>query len=142
MAIVSSNVAHSYNKGKNICTCRHRHLHTVKCFVCYTAPPRILSTGGIQEFLGALASTLTCTSTGSPATTVSWLRDGLPLTIDGSTFQMTQTVINRRAATYENVLIINDVQANIVDHTYTCTVANVLGSDTQFLNILGTVIPW
>ena len=53
---------------------------------------------------------------------------------------MTQTVINRRAATYENVLTISDELANVVDHTYTCTVTNVLGSDIQFLNILGIVI--
>ena len=109
-------------------------------FCLLTAPPSILSTGGIQGTLGALVSTLTCTSTGSPATTVSWLRDGLPLTVDGSTFQMTQTVINRGAATYENVLTISDELANVVDHTYTCTVTNVLGSDIQFLNIIGIVI--
>lgn len=66
---------------------------------------------------GSFSSTLTCTSTGSPATTVAWLKDGQPLSIDGSTYQLTQAVANRAESTYENVLTIDDKLANIIDRS-------------------------
>lgn len=80
---------------------------------------------------GSFSSTLTCTSTGSPATTVAWLKDGQPLSIGGSTYQLTQAVANRAESTYENVLTINDKLANIIDHNYTCRVNNILGSASR-----------
>ena len=73
-------------------------------------------------------STLNCTTTGSPATTVTWTRDGQPLTIDGHTYNMVQRVTNRAAATYDNVLI---VSGPVLGSTFTCTVRNMLGSDTS-----------
>ena len=57
------------------------------------------------------------------------MRDGQPLTIDGNVYQMTQTVMDRFAATYDNVLTINQPVANIEDSTFTCIVTNILGSD-------------
>ena len=81
--------------------------------------------------------TLTCTSTGSPATTVTWTRDGGALTVDGTTYSMTQTVTDRRTSTYENVLSISfDAPSNVGD--YTCTVSNALGSDSMDFTIRGT----
>ena len=79
---------------------------------------------------------LICTSTHSPATTVTWMRDGHPLTIDGTTYQLMQTVTNRRESTYENVLTIND-QLSSVGHIFRCTVINVLGSSSEELQALG-----
>ena len=73
-------------------------------------------------------STLTCTTTGSPATTVTWTRDGQPLTVDGSTYNMVQIVTNRAASTYDNVLI---VSGPALGSTFTCTVTNVFGSATS-----------
>ena len=59
----------------------------------------------------ASSRTLTCTSTGSPATNVTWTKDGVTLTMDGDTltvdgltYSMTQTVTVRGSSTYENVL--------------------------------------
>ena len=51
--------------------------------------------------------------------------------IDGNTYQMAQTVTDRAASTYENVLIINQPLASIVHSNFTCTVDNFLGSDTS-----------
>jgi len=79
----------------------------------------------------ASSSTLTCISTGSPATTVTWTRNGQPLAIDGDTYQLSQTVTNRASATYENVLTINLPLARILGSTFLCTVTNVFGSDTS-----------
>ena len=85
-------------------------------------------------------STVTCISTDSPATTVTFmrgsttvgpLRDGELVSVGGVTYQLAQRVINRRESTYENVLTINDALANLVDDTFTCTVVNTLGMNTS-----------
>ena len=97
--------------------------------VFFPAPPIITHLGFAH---GSMSSNLTCISTGSPATNVTWMRDGQPLTLNGRTYQMTQTVTNRRDTTYENVLTINAV-SGIYRRTYTCTVLNALGSDSKTL---------
>ena len=95
-----------------------------------TARPRIVE---ITSEPSASSSTLTCISTGSPATTVTWMRNGQPLAIDGDTYQLSQTVTNRASSTYENVLTINLPLASILDgdNSFTCTVTNELGSVTS-----------
>ena len=72
-------------------------------------------------------------STGSPATNVTWLRDGQPLTLNGSTYELTQTVVNRKLSTYKNVLTINRATSNIIGNTYNCTVINALGKVSRTL---------
>ena len=47
--------------------------------------------------------TVTCTSTGWPATQVTWIKDDDILTSD-STYSMSQTITDRTESTYENVL--------------------------------------
>ena len=93
-------------------------------------PPNITQLGFTY---GPISSNLTCISTGSPATSVAWMRDGQPLTIDGTTYQLTQTVTNRRMSTYENVLMINIAISDIIEHTYTCTIINALGTVSRIL---------
>ena len=65
------------------------------------------------------------------------MKDGQPLTVDGSTYQLTQTVTNRAESTYENVLTIHDELADIIDHTYTCRVGNILGSASRDIPVGG-----
>ena len=102
------------------------------------APPSILSF--ISESSNS-SSTLTCTSTGSPATNVSWTRNRQPLIVDGNTYKMSQTVTNRASSTYENVLIIDQPLATIIGSTFTCTVENMFGFDTSdSINITGTIL--
>ena len=80
--------------------------------------------------------TLTCVSTGSPATTVSWMRNGL--SIDDSTgYTLTQTVTDRVSSTYSNVLRISEGAPGGVAGTYSCTVSNELGSDSDVLSAVG-----
>ena len=66
---------------------------------------------------------LSCTSTGGPPTTVTWRKNGQPLTIDGTTYQQSQRVVNASIATYENILISVNI-SNFVGR-FTCTVSNV-----------------
>ena len=81
--------------------------------------------------------TLTCVSTGSPATTVSWMKDGQSLSIDGSTYQLTQTVTDRASSTYSNVLTVSETAPTGVAGTYTCTVSNDLGSGSMNVTAVG-----
>ncbi len=74
----------------------------------------------------SITNTLTCTSTGSPATTVTWMKDDSPLVIDGTTYSMEQNVTGRNTSTYDNVLTIVDSGSSI--GTYSCEVSNALGS--------------
>ena len=73
---------------------------------------------------------MTCVSTVSPATNISWMKDGQPLTTDGSSYYaLTQTVTDRASSTYSNVLTVSEGAPGGVAGTYTCTVTNELGSD-------------
>ena len=65
------------------------------------------------------------------STTVGPLRDGESVFVVRVNYELAQTVTNRRESTYENMLTINDVLANLVGETFTCTVANALGMDTS-----------
>ena len=64
--------------------------------------------------------TLTCTSTGGPATTVSWRRDGTMLS-DNSTYIITSQVTDAETATYIHTLT---VIGRLVGE-YQCNVSNI-----------------
>lgn len=76
-----------------------------------------------------LSQTFTCTSTGGPSTAVSWTRDGSPLAVDGTTYEVSQILTNIATATYENRLTIVS-KSEALSGTYACTVRNVRGSDS------------
>ena len=59
--------------------------------------------------------TLTCVSTGGPATNVNWTRDGAAAT--GVT---SQSVVDQAASTYHNILTVTGRQSGL----YTCSVSN------------------
>ena len=101
-------------------------------FFIPSAPPTVSSLTYDSD-----ARTLTCTSTDSPATNVTWTRDGVTLTVDGTTYSMTQTVTDRRASTYENVLATRDISGTYV---YSCLVRNALG-DSNTMSVEGKIHP-
>ena len=70
--------------------------------------------------------TLTCTSTGGPATTVTWRKNAVVVEVDGTTYHQSQRVVNSMDSTYENTLS-NSNAANFVG-TFTCTVTSSRGS--------------
>jgi len=83
--------------------------------------------------------TLTCTSTNSPATNVTWMKDGDTLDIDGVKYKTYQTVTDRRTSTYQNTLVVDDDIENITK-SYTCIVTNKFGSSSRDLTLRGTYI--
>ena len=77
--------------------------------------------------------TLTCVSTGGPATTVTWTQDGA-VVLYNSNHVLTQTVTDQSSATYSNVLTVTGREPGI----YQCRVANDRENDSsQFVEVEG-----
>ena len=75
--------------------------------------------------------TLTCTSTGGPATTVTWRRDGVVITLN-ATHQQTKRVVDPVAGTYQTVLTIDpSVGQSDIFGSYNCTVENARGRSSM-----------
>ena len=79
--------------------------------------------------------TLTCTSTGGPATTVVWRQNCIILQESDSNYMQSQTVTNTQTATYENTLRVVGANATISDGIYTCSVSNSRGSASTSVGI-------
>ena len=60
-----------------------------------------------------------------------WVKNGQPLTIDGSLYSLSQTVTDRANSTYNNTLTVSESVHGGVAGNYTCTVSNSLGFDTE-----------
>ena len=82
--------------------------------------------------------TLTCTSTGGPATNVTWRRDGVVITFNATTHQQTKRVVDPVNGTYQTLLTIDRSvgQSDIVG-TYNCTVENARGGSSQTVVVPG-----
>ena len=77
------------------------------------------------------SNTLTCTSTGGPATTVTWRRDGAVITLN-ATYQQTKIVVDPVAGTYQTVLTIDtSVDQSDIFESYNCTVENARGKSSM-----------
>ena len=83
------------------------------------------------------STSLTCISTGGPATTVTWRRDGVVITLN-TTHQQTKRIVDNVASTYQTVLTINRSvgQSDIVG-TYNCTVENDRGESSETVTVTG-----
>ena len=69
------------------------------------------------------------------------MKDGQPLTTDGSSYYtLTRTVTDRTTSTYSNVLTVSGAANGGVASTYTCTVANELGSNSSDLEVAGEFV--
>ena len=77
--------------------------------------------------------TITCTSTGSPPTTVSWIRNEYILDLkdseDDGKYFASQKVIDRQSSTYDNILTIIGSYGDAVGD-YICNISNSLGGDS------------
>ena len=83
------------------------------------------------------SGTLTCISTGGPATTVTWTRDGVVITLN-TTYKQTKRLVVSVRGTYQTVLTIDSSldQSSIVG-TYNCTVENDRGSSSETVVVPG-----
>ena len=72
-----------------------------------------------------------CISTGSPATVVSWMKDGVIIDESSTDYTLTQTITNRATSTYNNIVTVNEGAPGGVAGTYNCTVTNDKGTATN-----------
>ena len=84
--------------------------------------------------------TLAWTSTGGPATTVTWRRDGVVITLS-ATYQQTKSVVDSVNGTYQTVLTIDpSVHWNDIVGPYNCTVENVRGGSSEAVVVPGDTV--
>ena len=102
-------------------------------FLMCTAAPAVTN---FKRVRSATNFTLTCTSTNSPATEVTWMRNGATLSIDGVRNKFDQTVTSRRNSTYQNTLVMDDVIERFIGN-YTCKVTNKFGNSSGKLTVRG-----
>ena len=89
-----------------------------------------------------ISQTITCTSTGGPATHVSWYKDNAQINMasnEGGIYEHSQIITDTVSATYENRLRIVDKSSETAG-TYTCEVRNPRGSRNESLYIQGKII--
>ena len=55
------------------------------------------------------------------------VKDGDSATVNGVTYQLSQTLTNRAQSTYDNVLTIIEPLFSLADSNFTCQVENALG---------------
>ena len=77
--------------------------------------------------------TLTCTSTGGPATTVSWTVNNHRVTEDSAYNITSQILIDPETATYNHTLAVN----GRLEGKYECRVSNKWSSESKWLTVVG-----
>ena len=83
------------------------------------------------------SQTITCASTGGPATDVTWSKDNENIRLSmGGLYEHSQIIINTTTAIYENRLRISDKSSGVAGN-YTCQVKNSKGSINESLYIQG-----
>ena len=95
---------------------------------CYPTALPVVTT--LQLVSGAnSALTLNCTSTGSPATTVVWTKNGSVIPADGI-YDSAQILRDGTRATYDNLIMINSPPGDLAG-LYSCIVHDSLGHNSQ-----------
>ena len=92
----------------------------------------------ITELTFGESRTLTCTSTGGPATTVTWTKDGAVIT-PNATHQQKQMIVDTVGGIYQNTLTIAQSVAenDVYDTRYNCVVENSRGKSNRTMYLYG-----
>jgi len=90
------------------------------------------SSSTVIVFVGS-PLTLSCTSQGSPPDTFTWMKDGTPAPL---TPTLTTVTHNSTTAEFCSNYTINSVTTSD-SGTYTCTVTNPIGSDSETITVNG-----
>ena len=100
-----------------------------------TDPPTIVDMEYDEE-----SRSVRCISTGSPATVVTWMKDGVIIDESSTDYTLTQTITNRATSTYNNIVTVNEGAPGGVTGTYICTVTNDLGTATGQVVAVGELM--
>ena len=102
---------------------------------CHAGAPNVTELTFDRE-----SRTLTCTSTGGPATTVTWTKDGAVIT-PSTTHQQTQMIVDAVEGIYQNTLTIaQSVTGENLYGLYSCMVENSRGSSNRTIHLYGKTI--
>ena len=82
------------------------------------------------------SQTLICTSSGGPATSVTWTLNGSPITVDSDVYEASQIITDTVSAVYQNRLTLVAKSASL-SGTYACSVGNTRGESRASLTISG-----
>ena len=84
------------------------------------------------------SQTIACTSTGGPATDVTWYKDNVKISTTSTEghYESSQIIMNTINAAYENRLRIVDKSSKVAGN-YTCHVTNPRGSRNESLYVQG-----
>ena len=74
---------------------------------------------------------LICISTDGPATSVTWKRNGIRLSMQGTVYTQIQDITNMTESTYISTLKIRGVVPSEVAGNYSCSITNLRGSDDE-----------
>ena len=110
-----------------------RNLASNCCVLWHAGAPNVTGLTFDRE-----SRTLTCTSTGGPATTVTWTKDGAVIT-PNTTHQQTQMIVDSVEGIYQNTLTIAQsvTERNIYDTRYNCMVENSRGKSNRTMYLYG-----
>ena len=114
--------------------CIPHHLIVNHLSSLYTAAPMIdpPSSSTVTVVVGS-PLTMNCTSRGSPPDTFTWRKDSGPIVQSTSTTTVTHT---DTSAVFRANYSINSVTTSD-SGTYTCTVTNPIGSDSETITVTG-----
>lgn len=101
--------------------------------LCLSAPPSIVN---VSYILQQNVLEVMCTSTGSVASSVTWIKDGERVKIDGMTKLLAQNVVDRLVSTYDNSLTFY-AEPGVTTGNYCCIVSNSVGSHSQCIGVTG-----
>ena len=107
----------------------------LSCLYIHAGSPNITSLTYNNQ-----SRTLTCTSTGGPATTVTWRRDGVVITLN-ATYQQNKSLVDSVNGTYQTVLTIDpSLDLSSIEGTYSCTVENDRGNSSETVFVPGETL--
>ena len=109
-------------------------IQSCSCTLSHAGAPNVT-----ELTLDRESRTLSCTSTGGPATTVTWTKDGAVIT-PNTTHQQTQMIVDTVGGIYQNTLTIaQSVTGENLYGLYSCTVENSRGSSNRIEYFYGKI---
>ena len=81
--------------------------------------------------------TITCTSTGGPASDFAWIKDGQSITLSDNVYQKNQIIIDTQTGKYQNTLVLATTSILDFNSMYECIVKNSIGSQNASVELKG-----
>lgn len=127
--------------------CIHMYMYTVHVYniiftflslcVCLSLVVPLSITSVNYDITGT-SMVITCTSTGWPATTITWTKDDTTLA-SSSTYSFSQSITDRANSTYDNKLTVTGSQLTDLLGDYTCSIETLRHNTEVIDSTVGSV---